>query len=1389
MPFGLSAGNDVLLQHRAYHCMPDTGGLLGIDLQRSITQKGLRQAELEFYLWGEASVFLFCQILTDMQSGGAAFYQTGHDDTGRTVVIQFFHGMPMLLEFARGAIAGISPDAGEDDDNRMMKLGGFQGPIVQVSLKDFDSRKAEIAAELWRAATEVGFFYLKDTGIDAAEMEMMLDLAEAFFRLPTDTKAKTAFDMSRNAGWESGRQKRASHNLPELKESMQLKWHNMQGKWPSDEDLAGFQQTCQAFMRKCQEVSLQVLTCFAIGLGFEEDFFTKNHDVRLPDCQQTLRLMHYFSVEGKRFPEGFPRAGSHCDFETITLLFARGAGLEVCPGRESTSEHAHGDEWTECPAIPGAITVNIGDALMRWSDDALKSNYHRVRMPLPGESRGSRFSIAYFNQANKSAVIEGKKGIYPPISAEDFCSRQLKRAAARGARNAIGFTLLSICLEEAGKRAGCTSRNRHRFSRLPDKVDSMICYTGYSALGQHRFLTHAAYRPGGSGSASVSRRGRLQPTCADRFDKTDRDSIRSNWRIKTLLKERPVAPSAPDKPAGRPQEKQPEDRVVDACIVMSKRKQWGAVRLEVKLIDDEGHESSPQPATIFTPPFSNAERSYTIQLSVPSKFGKVAALIVSPKISVSGQHARSIFLDRVETQDQQSGSKCIIWCHSWVSQTQGDRIFFSNQACLPQTMNPELRKLRDQELRDLRGEKLVKDEDTGKSQWQPDLGVRQPLDRIYDYQVYNDMSEPGFSPGKAGADRKVRPTLGKDPNLPGGPGPYCYPRHMRTGLPLHPGTDQQVYSGSPYLPLDERFDDRKNLEFGFDTVYSLLPWAIEQILPWRRMRPLTGFDDVAFIYQNAWKAMMGWLFVIPGLPKLLRLEVLPPLPLVAYGRSTLWDDDSEFGRQVVAGVNPCALEAVTDYEKWQKLSTIRDEQLSGLLEHGSLKEAIEDPEHNIFVIDHATALLSTLTKDSKSTITDQINNQPGWDVFQYAPRCLLHRSRGGRLRPIAVELCLPHEEPLVITANDDPLRWRLAKGHFLAANSGHHQIISHFLRTHACTEPIIIATHRCLGVQHPLFKALYLHIRYTLNINERARTGLVNGGGVIETAFNPGKVGMPMSAKIYESWRFDEQALPADLLARGMLQEDAEGPVKWKGKTYSIVMGADYPYAADGMLLWDALHDWQTAYLSTYYKTQADFDNDTELHAWWDEIKHKGHADITEGWPELRDLNDLVDITATIAWIASGHHAAVNFGQYAYTGYFPNFPTVSRQSIPPLDTIKWQEMRGNHDRAFLDTFSDKKTALQILGVVRLLSTHDEDEEYIATRPDEATWTSSKVDREHWKAFQKSIRTMETTIEARNADPALKHRYLNYELLLPDLGSKPQYNCGPPARGVPNSISI
>lgn len=89
------------------------------------------------------------------------------------------------------------------------------------------------------------------------------------------------------------------------------------------------------------------------------------------------------------------------------------------------------------------------------------------------------------------------------------------------------------------------------------------------------------------------------------------------------------------------------------------------------------------------------------------------------------------------------------------------------------------------------------------------------------------------------------------------------------------------------------------------------------------------------------------------------------------------------------------------------------------------------------------------------------------------------------------------------------------------------------VRTHASMEPYIIATHRQLSSMHPIYKLLHPHMRYTLEINALARQSLVNGGGVLETCFTPGKYAMDVSSAAYKTfWRFDMEALPADLLRR-----------------------------------------------------------------------------------------------------------------------------------------------------------------------------------------------------------------------------------------------------------------
>lgn len=96
-------------------------------------------------------------------------------------------------------------------------------------------------------------------------------------------------------------------------------------------------------------------------------------------------------------------------------------GSSCAPGKEAGS-----NEWTSVEPNTEIITCNIGDMLMRWSDDALKSTRHRVRMPEVEEYTGARFSLAYFCQANTEVVIEGPRGKYPPITAADYLRHRIQ---------------------------------------------------------------------------------------------------------------------------------------------------------------------------------------------------------------------------------------------------------------------------------------------------------------------------------------------------------------------------------------------------------------------------------------------------------------------------------------------------------------------------------------------------------------------------------------------------------------------------------------------------------------------------------------------------------------------------------------------------------------------------------------------------------------------------------------------------------------------------------------------------------------------------------------------------------------------------------------------------
>lgn len=94
------------------------------------------------------------------------------------------------------------------------------------------------------------------------------------------------------------------------------------------------------------------------------------------------------------------------------------------------------------------------------------------------------------------------------------------------------------------------------------------------------------------------------------------------------------------------------------------------------------------------------------------------------------------------------------------------------------------------------------------------------------------------------------------------------------------------------------------------------------------------------------------------------------------------------------------------------------------------------------------------------------------------------------------------------------------------------------LHTHAVVEPFIIATRRQLSVMHPIHRLLDPHFKHTMHINALARSILINSGGILEKTLFTGEISVELSSELYKEWRFDEQALPADLLKRYFIPND-----------------------------------------------------------------------------------------------------------------------------------------------------------------------------------------------------------------------------------------------------------
>ena len=453
-------------------------------------------------------------------------------------------------------------------------------------------------------------------------------------------------------------------------------------------------------------------------------------------------------------------------------------------------------------------------------------------------------------------------------------------------------------------------------------------------------------------------------------------------------------------------------------------------------------------------------------------------------------------------------------------------------------------------------------------------------------------------------------------------------------------------------------------------------------------------------------------------------HVIEPPPI-----AHTYQDDATFTQLRLAGPNPMMLQRISNLDSRFPVTDAQYQAVMGPQD----TLAAAGSEGRLYLADYAI-----LASAVDGTF-------PAAQKYLTAPLALFALPPGGapsrQLQVVAIQCGqTPGPDNPVVTppapnASDAAgNRWHFAKSMVQIADGNYHEAVAHLGRTHLFVEPFIIATHRQLPHSHPLSLLLRPHFQGTLAINEAAHTVLIAPqGGVDRLLGGTIESSRLLAVKGVQSLTFKEAMLPLQLQNRGLDDLD---------------QFPNYPYRDDALLLWDAIHQWVTDYLSLYYTTNLSIQQETQLQAWAAELcAHQGGR--VRGFGESGGLQTrayLIDAITLVIFTASVQHAAVNFPQFEAMGYAPAFPLAAYVPPTAITTI-------TSEQDLLQMLAPLDQAQQQVNLLHLLSS------VYFTRlgyyPDghfEDPMVRSPLQR-----FQANLQDIEITIQQRNQTrPPYKH---------------------------------
>jgi hypothetical protein len=368
-----------------------------------------------------------------------------------------------------------------------------------------------------------------------------------------------------------------------------------------------------------------------------------------------------------------------------------------------------------------------------------------------------------------------------------------------------------------------------------------------------------------------------------------------------------------------------------------------------------------------------------------------------------------------------------------------------------------------------------------------------------------------------------------------------------------------------------------------------------------------------------------------------------------------WYSDARFAQQQFTGTNPTTITSA---------STARIAEFKAAADVQGLKAMVKlltsaDPK-DLYVQDCSYFREALgLQPDDVMMDPDPVGNR-----FGCAAISLFQLNSDGRLHPLAIctDYKVSMDKSIVVfnkrlhpsdsTATEqEDWPWRYAKTCAQVSDWIRHEVTIHLNDTHFMEEAIIVATHRCIPIEHPVYKLLQPHWLKTLSLNAAARSTLVPTI-IFDIIGVPNDNLYDFLKHAYKSFDFQKQYIPNDLPARGFPLSELNTP-KFK----------NYAYAKDMNLMWNSIHKFIASMVALSYKTDDQVAKDAPIQAWCKEIRSPTGGQLPT-FPVITTIPALVDAITMCIHIASPQHTAVNYLQNFYQAFVINKP-ASLCAPPP----------------------------------------------------------------------------------------------------------------------------